>query len=91
MEKVGFECFLERCEGVGIMSRGREFQRFEAAVEVLDHRCDVFSGWGVGEQPGSGILHILQFSEGSGRETVENAIAVVLSGGDEGMDKCFCG
>lgn len=41
----------------------------------LEDGCDVFSGWGVSEHPGSGTLHILQFS-GCGRETVGNAIAI---------------
>ena len=47
---------------------------------------DVFSGGGVDERSGSGVLNILQFLKNSGGETIQDAIAVVESGGDEGMN-----
>ena len=43
----------------------------------------------MGEQSSSGVLNILQFLKNSGGETIQDAIAVVESGGDEGMKKCF--
>ena len=46
----------------------------------------MFSGGSVGEQSSSGVLNILQFLKNSGGETIQDAIAVVEFGGDEGMN-----
>ena len=55
-------------------------------VEFTEDRGDVFSGGGAGEQAGSRVLDILQFLKGSGGEAVQDAIAIVESGGDKSMD-----
>ena len=60
-------------------------------VKLTEDGRNVFSGGGVGEQSGSGVLNILQFLKNSGGETIQDAIAVVESGGDEGVNKCFSG
>ena len=60
-------------------------------VKLTEDGRDVFSGGGVGEQSGGGVLNILQFLRNRGGETIQDAIAVVESGGDEGVNKCFSG
>ena len=59
---------------------------YRKPVKLMEDGCDVFSGGGMGEQSGSGVLNILQFLKTSGGETIQDAIAVVESGGDEGMN-----
>ena len=46
-------------------------------VEVTEDWCDVVSGAGVGEQAGGRVLNILEFVEGFGVDTVEDAVAVI--------------
>ena len=46
----------------------------------------MFSGGGVSKQSGSRGLYILQFLKSSGREAIQNAIAIVESASDEGLD-----
>ena len=56
-------------------------------VEFLEYRCDVVSGSGSGEQSGGGVLNILQFLEDLGGDAIEEAVTVVESGGDEGVNE----
>ena len=50
---------------------------------------DVLPGLGVGEDPGSTVLHILEPAQGFGRDPGQGSITVVQAGGDEGMDEGF--
>ena len=54
-------------------------------VKVLEDGGDVVMGTSMSEQVGSRILDILEFIEGSGWETIKDAVAVIKSGGDEGV------
>jgi len=54
-------------------------------VKVAWHRGDVFTAAGGGEQPSCRVLNI-QFIEGFVGRAVEEAVAVVKSGGYEGRD-----
>ena len=56
-------------------------------VEFLEDRSNVVSGSGSGEQAGSGVLNILEFFEDLGGDAVEEAVTVVESGGDEGVNE----
>ena len=58
-------------------------------MKLTEDGSDVFTGGGVSEQSGSRVLYILQFLKNSGGEAIQNAIAVVKSASDEGVDKCF--
>lgn len=61
-------------------------------MKLLEDGGDVFSGAGVGEEAGSRILDVLQLLEMRRRKTIEEAIAVVESGCDEGVNEYFsCG
>lgn len=55
-------------------------------VELVQDRCDVFTRAGVGEEAGSGVLNVLQLHESFGWCTVKNAIAIVDSGCNKGMN-----
>ena len=44
-------------------------------------------GLGVGEDPCSRGLHILEPFQGFGKEPRQDSIAVIQAGGDEGMDE----
>ena len=46
----------------------------------------MFSGGGVSKQSGSRVLNILQFLKNSGGEARQNAMAIVKSASDEGVD-----
>ena len=59
---------------------------YRMPVKLTEDGRDVFSGGGVGEQSSSRVLNILQFLKNSGGETIQDAIAVVEFGGDEGMN-----
>ena len=59
---------------------------YRKPVKLMEDGRDVFSGGGVGEQSSSRVLNILQFLKNSGGETIQDAIAVVEFGGDEGMN-----
>lgn len=58
-------------------------------VELVEDGGDVVVGAGTGENSGGGVLDVLKFIEGGGWEAVEKAVAVVQSGGDEGMCEGF--
>ena len=59
---------------------------YRKPVKLTEDGRDVFSGGSVGEQSSSGVLNILQFLKNSWGETIQDAIAVVEFGGDEGMN-----
>ena len=49
----------------------------------------MFSGACSGEETGSRVLNVLQFVDDFFGDTIEDAIAEVESGGDEGVYECF--
>lgn len=55
-------------------------------VKLTEDGGDVFSGGGSSEQSGSRVLNILQLLENRGGEAIQDAVTVVKSGGDEGVD-----
>ena len=55
-------------------------------MKLMEDGSDVFSGGGVSKQSGNRVLNLLQFLKNSGGEAIQDAIAVVESGGDEGVD-----
>ena len=56
-------------------------------MEVASDRGDVFIAAGRGEQSSGRVLNILKFVEDCVGRAIEDAVAVVKSGGYEGMDK----
>ena len=56
-------------------------------MKADDSGDDVLPGLGVGEYPGSRVLHILEPAKDFGREPRQDSIIVVHAGGDEGMDE----
>lgn len=58
-------------------------------MELMEDGGDVVVGAGTGEKSGGGVLDVLKFIEGGGWEAVEKAVAVVQSGGDEGVCEGF--
>ena len=60
-------------------------------MKLTEDGSNVFSGGGVSKQSGSRVLYILQFLKNSGGEVIQNAIAIVESTSDEGVDYCFGG
>ena len=57
-------------------------------MKLTEDGSNVFSGGGVSKQSGSRVLYILQFLKNSGGEAIQNAIAIVESASDEGVDFC---
>ena len=55
-------------------------------MKVTEDGSNLFSGGGVSKQSGSRVLNILQFLKKSGGEVIQNAIAIVESASDEGVD-----
>ena len=55
-------------------------------MKLTEDGSNVFSGGGVSKQAGSRVLNILQFLKNSGGEAIQNAIAIVESASDEGLD-----
>ena len=55
-------------------------------MKLTEDGSNVFSGGGVSKQSGSRVLNILQFLKNSGGEAIQNAIAIVESASDEGVD-----
>ena len=55
-------------------------------MKLTEDGSNVFSGGGVSKQSGSRVLYILQFLKNSGGEAIQNAIAIVKSASDEGVD-----
>lgn len=60
-------------------------------MEILKDWSDVLSGWSVSQQAGSRVLNILKFVELFEWEAVKEAIAIIKSGGDEGVNEDFSG
>ena len=48
-------------------------------VKLLQGGGDVLPGFGTGENPSSGVLHILEPGKGLAGNTVQNSVAVVQS------------
>ena len=55
-------------------------------MKLTEDGSNVFSGGGFSKQSGSRVLYILQFLKNSVAEAIQNAIAMVESASDEGMD-----
>ena len=55
-------------------------------MKLTEDGSNVFSGGGVSKQSGSRVLYILQFLKDSEGEAIQNAIAIVESASDEGVD-----
>ena len=55
-------------------------------MKLTEDGSNGFSGVGVSKQLGSRVLCILQFLKNSGGEAIQNAIAIVESASDEGVD-----
>ena len=56
-------------------------------VELLQDRCNVTDGWCSGDDLGSSILNQLKFIDGFVGETSEKGIAIIQTGGDQGVDQ----
>ena len=88
ISKIGGSKVMECFEG-----EKKDFEVYAVGdrkpVKVLEDGSDMIVGVGVSEQAGGGVLDILEFIEGFGREAIENAVAVIKSGSDECVDKSF--
>ena len=88
ISKVGESKVMECFEG-----EKKDFEVYAVGdrkpVKVLEDGGDVVIGAGVRRQVGGGVLDILEFIEGFGREAIEDAVAVIKSGSDECVDKGF--
>ena len=60
-------------------------------VEVSEDRGDVFIAAGGGEQTSGRVLNILEFIEDNVWRSIQDAVAVVQSGGYEGMNQSLGG
>ena len=58
-------------------------------VKIFEDRGDVVPGFGVGEESGCCILNQLESIDEGGVDAVKEGVAVVQTGGDEGVDECF--
>ena len=55
-------------------------------VEVPEDRSDVVTGAGVSEEASSRVLDVLEFIEEFGGCSIQDAVAVIKAGCNEGMD-----
>ena len=55
-------------------------------MKVTEDGSNLFSGGGVSKQSGSRVLYILQLLKNSGGEAIQNAIKIVKSASNEGVD-----
>ena len=60
-------------------------------VKFEKHRGDVLTGRGVGKEPSSKVLHVLQPVDDLFRCPHKKGVAVVQTGGYESVDEALCG